>query len=58
MKQETIDYIKELCGESLYDDNNMARAQVMLKNFNFFREYNNESGFVDNIPFEALEGCP
>lgn len=57
MKQETIDYIKELCGESLYDGNNMARAQVMLKNFNFFREYNNESGFVDNIPFEALEGC-
>lgn len=57
MKQETIDYIKELCATSLYDANNMARAQLMLKNFNFFRQYNNESGFIGNIPFEALEGC-
>ena len=57
MKQKTIDYIKELCGVSLYDKNNMARAQLMLKNFNLFSEYNNGSGFVGNIPFEALEGC-
>ena len=57
MKQKTIDYIKEICGASLYEKNNMARAQLMLKNFNFFREYNNESGFVGNIPFEALEDC-
>ena len=57
MKQRTVDYIKDICNSKLSEGNNMARAQLMLKNLNFFRGYNNASGFIGNIPFEALEDC-
>ena len=56
MKSSTIDYIKDVCKLDLNKGNNMAKAQVMLKNINFFRAYGAKNGYADNIPFEALEG--
>ena len=56
MKSSTIDYIKRICKLDLHKGNNMAKAQVMLKNINFFRAYGAKNGYADNIPFEALEG--
>ena len=56
MKSLTIDYIKRICKLDLNKGNNMAKAQVMLKNINFFRAYGAKNGYAENIPFEALEG--
>lgn len=56
MKSSTIDYIKRICKLDLNKGNNMAKAQVMLKNINFFRAYGAKNGYAENIPFEALEG--
>ena len=56
MKSSTIDYIKRICKLDLNRGHNMAKAQVMLKNINFFRAYGAKNGYADNIPFEALEG--
>lgn len=57
MKSSTIDYIKDVCKLDLNRGHNMAKAQVMLKNINFFREYGAKNGYADNIPFESLEGA-
>lgn len=56
MKSSTISYIKDVCKLDLNKGNNMAKAQVMLKNINFFRAYGAKNGYAENIPFEALEG--
>jgi len=55
MKQSVIDHIQKICSTNLNEKNNMAKAQVMLKNFAAFRKFNNASGFSGNIPFEELE---
>ena len=40
MKQSTVDYIKDLClNKKLSQGNNMARAQVMLRNIKFFEAH-------------------
>ena len=58
MKQSTVDYIKDLClNKKLSQGNNMARAQVMLRNIKFFEAYGVATGYVGNIPFEELEKC-
>lgn len=57
MKQSTVDYIKDICSKDLSREIDMTRAQVMLKNINFFRDYGARAGYDGNIPFEALEGA-
>ena len=58
MKQSTVDYIKDLClNKKLSQGNNMARAQVMLRNIKFFEAYGAATGYIGNIPFEELEKC-
>lgn len=55
MKQSVIEHIQKICSMNLNEKNNMAKAQVMLKNFKDFKKFNNASGFSGNIPFEDLE---
>ena len=55
MKQSVVEHIQKICSENLNSKNNMDKAQVMLKNFKAFRKFNNESGFIGNIPFQDLE---
>lgn len=57
MKQSTIDYIKKICSTDLRTRNNMAKAQVMLTNINYFRAYGARNGIDGDIPFDALEGA-
>lgn len=57
MKQQTVEYIKDLCSKDLSQGNNMARAQVMLRNMKFFEAYGAATGYVGLIPFEELERC-
>lgn len=57
MNQSTIDYIKDICSRDLTKESDMTKAQVMLKNINFFRDYGAKAGYDGNIPFEALEGA-
>ena len=57
MKKSTVDYIKDICSRDLTRESDMIKAQVMLKNINFFRDYGVKAGYDGNIPFEALEGA-
>lgn len=57
MKKSTAEYIKSVCDMDLRRGNNMAKAQVMLRNLNYFAAYGARTGYVGDIPFEELEGC-
>lgn len=57
MKKSTAEYIKSICDMDLRRGNNMAKAQVMLRNLNYFAAYGAKAGYVGDIPFEELEGC-